>query len=224
LGERVGLAITGFCGGFVSSILTIAAMGRQAGTEPSQLNSAVAGASFSSIATAIELLIILSMTNIEVLRCLAPAIAAMGLFAAAYGFGFALRPRAPISTSEAASGRAFEPKLALLFAGAFALMLFVAALLQKNLGSTAAQAAIALAGFFDTHAAAASAARLASSGTLDVASAAFAALLAVTANTLVKAAAALIAGGRSFASRVCPGHAGMLLVLWSGWALVHRAA
>ena len=28
-GERVGLAITGFCGGFVSSILTIAALGRQ---------------------------------------------------------------------------------------------------------------------------------------------------------------------------------------------------
>ena len=81
-GERVGLAITGFCGGFVSSILTIAAMGRQARTEPAQLNAAVAGASFSSIATAIGLLIILAMTNLEVLRSLAPAIMAMGLIAA----------------------------------------------------------------------------------------------------------------------------------------------
>jgi uncharacterized membrane protein (DUF4010 family) len=223
-GERVGLAITGFCAGFVSSILTIAAMGRQARREPSQLHSAVAGASFSSIATAIELLIILSMTNVDVLRCLAPGIAAMGLFAAAYGLGFALKPRTPISTSEAASGRAFEPKLAFLFAGAFALMLFVAALLQKHLGSTAAQTTIALAGFFDTHAAAASAARLASSGTLSVASAAFAALLAITANTLVKAATALVTGGWSFASRVCPSHAGMLIVLWGGWLLVQIPA
>lgn len=62
-GERLGLAITGFCAGFVSSILTIGAMGRQSRLQPSQLDAAVAGAAFSSIATAIELLIILAMTT-----------------------------------------------------------------------------------------------------------------------------------------------------------------
>ena len=218
-GERVGLAITGFCAGFVSSVLTIAAMGRQARTEPTQLNAAVAGAAFSSIATAIELLIILAMTNVDVLRRLAPAITAMGLIAAIYGLAFALRPRMPGAATEPITGRAFEPKLAVMFAAAFALMLTLAALLQKNLGASAAQVSIAVAGVFDTHAAAASAARLASSGTLALNAAAFAALLAITTNALVKAGAAVVAGGRSFALRLTPSILAMLAALWGGWWL-----
>jgi len=218
-GERVGLAITGFCAGFVSSILTIAAMGRQARTEPAQLNAAVAGAAFSSIATAIELLIILATTNLDVLRRLAPAITAMGLIAALYGLAFALRPRIPGAAAEPITGRAFEPKLAVMFAMAFAFMLTLAALLQRNLGASAAQVTIAAAGVFDTHAAAASAARLASSGTLALNAAAFAALLAITTNALVKAGAAVVAGGRSFALRLTPSIVAMLAALWGVWWL-----
>jgi uncharacterized membrane protein (DUF4010 family) len=218
-GERVGLAITGFCAGFVSSILTIAAMGRQARTQPAELNAAVAGAAFSSIATAIELLFILAMTNLDVLRRLAPAITAMGLIAAIYGLAFALKARMPGAATEPITGRAFEPKLAVMFAAAFALMLTLAALLQRNLGPGAAQVAIAVAGLFDTHAAAASAARLASSGSLAVNAAAFAALLAITTNTLVKAGAAGVGGGRLFALRLTPSIAAMLAALWGGWWL-----
>jgi uncharacterized membrane protein (DUF4010 family) len=218
-GERVGLAITGFCGGFVSSILTITAMGRQARTEPAQLNAAVAGAAFSSIATAIELLIILAMTNLDVLRRLAPAITAMGLIAAIYGLAFALRDRMPGAATEPITGRAFEPKLAVMFAAAFALMLTLAALFQRNLGAGAAQVAIAVAGLFDTHAAAASAARLASSGSLALNAAAFAALLAITTNTLVKAGAAVVGGGGLFALRLTPSIVAMLAALWGGWWL-----
>ena len=217
-GERVGLAVTGFCAGFVSSILTIAAMGRQARSQPAQLNAAVAGAAFSSIATAIELLIILAMTNLEVLRRLAPAITAMGLIAALYGLAFALKAHMPGAATEPATGRAFEPKLAVLFAAAFALMLTLAALLQRNLGSSAAQITIAVAGVFDTHAAAASAARLASSGTLSMNAAAFAALLAISTNTLVKAGAAVV-GGWPFALRLTPSIVAMLAALWGGWWL-----
>jgi uncharacterized membrane protein (DUF4010 family) len=219
IGERVGLAITGFCGGFVSSILTIAAMGRQARTEPAQLNAAVAGAAFSSIATAIELLIILAITNLDVLRRLAPAIIAMGLIAAIYGLAFALKARMPGAAADPITGRAFEPKLAVMFAAAFALMLTLAALLQRYLGASAAQVSIAVAGLIDTHAAAASAARLASSGTLALSAAAFAALLSITTNTIVKAAAAVVAGGRSFALRLTPSIVAMLAALWGGWWL-----
>jgi uncharacterized membrane protein (DUF4010 family) len=218
-GERVGLAITGFCGGFVSSILTIAAMGRQARTEPAQLNAAIAGAAFSSIATAMELLVILAITNLELLRRLAPAITAMGLIAAIYGLAFALKARMPGAATEPITGRAFEPKLAVMFAAAFALMLTVAALLQRNLGASAAQVAIAVAGLFDTHAAAASAARLASSGSLAVNAATFAALLAITTNALVKAGAAVVGGGLLFALRLTPSIVAMLAALWGGWWL-----
>lgn len=216
-GSRVGFAIAGFLGGFVSSILTITAMGRHAKADPTKLNAAVAGASFSSIATAIELLVILSITNLEVLRHLTLGISAMGIFSAIYGLAFTFAPKTPTNLAEGTSGRAFEPKLAVLFAGVFALMLSIAALVQKSVGPSAAQTVIALSGFIDTHAASASAARLASSGVLAIGPAVFAALLAITANTLVKALSAAIAGGRFFAVRVCPGHVGMLAALWVGW-------
>lgn len=41
LGPQVGLAIAGFCGGFISSIVTIAAVGRQARDDPSILRGAM---------------------------------------------------------------------------------------------------------------------------------------------------------------------------------------
>jgi len=165
------------------------------------------------------LLIILATTNLDVLRRLAPAITAMGLIAALYGLAFALRPRIPGAAAEPITGRAFEPKLAVMFAMAFAFMLTLAALLQRNLGASAAQVTIAAAGVFDTHAAAASAARLASSGTLALNAAAFAALLAITTNALVKAGAAVVAGGRSFALRLTPSIVAMLAALWGVWWL-----
>jgi uncharacterized membrane protein (DUF4010 family) len=223
LGPQVGLAVAGFCGGFISSIMTIAAVGRQAREDPSILRGAIAGAAFSSIATAIELLIVISMTNANLLPYLGPGIAAMGIVAAGYGLAFALAARRFAAPAKPASGRAFEPKLAFLFAGAFAAMSLLAALLQKLLGPSGAEAMIALGGLIDTHAATASAGRLASSGTLELAAAAFAAMLAITLNTLVKAAASAIFGGRPFAIRVCPSHLGMILALWLPWFYLRRA-
>jgi uncharacterized membrane protein (DUF4010 family) len=99
-------------------------------------------------------------------------------------------------------------------------MLLIAALLQRWLGPSGAEFAIALGGFMDTHAATASAARLAAAGTLYLPEAAFAALLAITSNTLVKMASAFAAGGRDFAVRLCPSHAAMIAALWLGWYLV----
>jgi uncharacterized membrane protein (DUF4010 family) len=148
------------------------------------------------------------------------AIAAMGVIAAVYGLMFGFAAKGVRSAAEPVSGRAFEPKFAILFACAFAFMLLIAALLQLFLGASGAQATIALGGLIDTHAATASAARLASSGTLGVIPAAFAAMLAITANTVVKAITAVVAGGRAFAIRLCPSHLGMIFALWLAWFLV----
>jgi uncharacterized membrane protein (DUF4010 family) len=112
--------------------------------------------------------------------------------AAAYGLGFQLAARGRTSPAEPVSGRAFEPKFAIIFASAFAFMLWLAALLQKMMGP---------------------------SGTLAPVQAAFAAMLAITANTVVKAVSAAVAGGRAFAIRLCPSLAGMIIVLWVVWFL-----
>jgi uncharacterized membrane protein (DUF4010 family) len=130
---------------------------------------------------------------------------------------FALSAKTRRTPAEPVSGRAFEPKFAFIFASAFAFVSLIAALLQRELGPSGAQATVALGGSIDAHAATASAARLASSGTLELVPAAFAAMLAITVNTLVKAAAAVLVGGRSFAVRLCPSHLAMLIALWLSW-------
>jgi uncharacterized membrane protein (DUF4010 family) len=218
-GPEVGLAVAGFCGGFVSSVITIGALGRQSQSHPSLMRAAVAGGAFSSIATAIELVVIIVMTNANLLPYLGPGIAAMAAVSGVYGLAFVAATKGTNGSAEPVSGRAFEPKYALLFAGAFAAMLLAAALLQRILGESAAQGLIALGGLFDTHAATASAARLAAAGTLDIAPAAFAAMLAISANAAMKAAAALIVGGKSFAIRLCPSHLLMIGALWTAWFL-----
>ena len=93
-GADVGLAVAGFCGGFVSSILTIAAMGRQAKRQPSVLSCAVAGAAFSSIATAVELIIIIMITNRAPCRiCFpGPSPPVLSLQSTVPSFTFAPRP------------------------------------------------------------------------------------------------------------------------------------
>jgi uncharacterized membrane protein (DUF4010 family) len=217
LGAQVGLAVAGFCGGFVSSILTIAAIGKQAHAAPTLLRSAVAGASFSSIATAIELVMVIFVSNPKLFPYLGPGIVAMGAVAALYGLAFVLSAKGIHTPAEPESGRAFEPKFALLFAAAFAVMSLIAALLQRLLGASGAQVTVALGGFVDTHAATAAAARLAASGTLELVPAAFAAMLAITVNIFVKAAAALILGGRSFALQLIPSHLAMIIALWLPW-------
>lgn len=223
-GAEVGLAIAGFCGGFVSSLFTIATLGRQAKNQPALLRSAVAGGAFSSIATSIELLVIIIITNRELLVYLGPGVAATGVISACYGLAFKLSAKGPRSAAEPAAGRAFEPKYAVLFASAFALMLLLAALLRRELGQSAAQLTIALSGFIDTHAATASAARLATSGTLGLVPASLAAMLAISANILAKMGAAFLSGGRSYALRLCPSHLVMLASLWLCWTFITRAA
>jgi uncharacterized membrane protein (DUF4010 family) len=224
LGASAGLAVAGFCGGFVSSIFTIAAMGRQVRREPALLRAAVAGSAFSSIATSIELLAILLVSGAKLMPRLGLGIVAMGVVTATYGAAFAFTPGSGESTAEAATGRAFEPRFAILFATAFALTVLVAAWLQRLLGPSGAELTVALGGLLDTHAATASAASLAASGTLTASAAAFAALLAITANTVVKAVTALVTGGSRFFLRLGASHAAMLLALWAGWVLAQRVS
>src|SRR4029078_3563282 len=59
LGPRIGLPLTGFTSGFVSSIAAIGSMGSRVAKEPSLLRSAVAGAVLSTVSTVIQLVVVL---------------------------------------------------------------------------------------------------------------------------------------------------------------------
>jgi uncharacterized membrane protein (DUF4010 family) len=60
LGPRFGLPLAGFASGFVSSTATIFSMGTRVSQASSQMPGAVAGAALSSIATIIQMAIVIA--------------------------------------------------------------------------------------------------------------------------------------------------------------------
>ena len=73
LGPTAGLALSGLAGGFVSSVATIASMGNRSSEHKELLRPAVAGAALSSVATVVELTIIIAVTNRALLAPLWPS-------------------------------------------------------------------------------------------------------------------------------------------------------
>ena len=160
LGANAGLAAAGFFGGFVSSAATIGTLGRRARAEPDLSRSAIAGAALSSVATVVQLSLVLAIANPALLARLAWGLGLMGAVAALYGllfFYLAARGSQPMHNI---AGRAFQPGYALAFATAVTALLLASAFLADHFGAQGATIGIALAGFGDAHSAAVSAARL----------------------------------------------------------------
>jgi uncharacterized membrane protein (DUF4010 family) len=192
-------------------------MGQRAVKEPSLSRAAVAGAVLSTVATVVQMVLLLLATSRATLSAMALPLLFAGIAAAAYGLVFALRNlRGKRSESAAVKGRPFDLKLAVAFALVVTAILFAAAAVQQWLGTRGLAAAVALAGFADTHSAAISAASLAAARKISPGEAVVPILLALTTNTVTKAIAAFMAGGRRFALRVVPGLVLVILAAWAG--------
>lgn len=219
-GSRIGLAVSGFASGFVSSTATTAAMGARCRNDPALLRACVSATLLSNIATFL-LLLIVTMT---IAPSLLPHVAASlgcGFLAACAVSGVSLLGQGgAAATSAPASGRAFSIRQAL----AFALMLSAAtgavAYANAYLGQAAARMGAAIAGLLDVHAASGSVLSLAGSGVLAPTEALFAVLLALSTNTLSKLVAAALSGGAVFALRVGLGLAVILLAAWAPYWLL----
>lgn len=219
LGSRVGLPLAGFASGFVSSSATIGAMGARAKREPRLLWPAVAAAVLSTVATVVQMVVVVGATSPSALREIAPTMATAGVAAAGYGAFFALRAFRDGSEVEAASGRAFEPKTAIVFAATVTGILLVSAALHDWLGNAGLTLSTAVAGFADTHSAAISVASLVASGKVPAEDAVVPILAGLTTNSITKAVLALAAGGPPFARAVWPGIVLVLLAAWAGLLL-----
>jgi uncharacterized membrane protein (DUF4010 family) len=92
--------------------------------------------------------------------------------------------------------------------------MFISAWLADRYGALGASLGVALAGFADVHAAAASAATLAAYGSLPSDQAIVGILLALSTNTISKVIVAFVTGGRAFGLRVVAGLLLMMLALW----------
>jgi uncharacterized membrane protein (DUF4010 family) len=180
LGARFGLMIAGFASGFISSVATIAAMGARTVKAPEILWPAAAGAVLSTIATSILLIVLLAVTNIEVLRAVIVPIAFAGAAADFYGAAFAFIVSRQRSGEVDEPGRAFSTSTAIAFAAMLTIVLLASRASDERFGTSGVMVTAALAGFVDTHSAAISVATLASAGKITPLGAAVPILIALS--------------------------------------------
>ncbi|HEX5378585.1 MAG TPA: DUF4010 domain-containing protein [Phenylobacterium sp.] len=214
LGARFGLPIAGLASGFVSSVATIAAMGARVAKTPAVMSSAVAGAVLSTVATVIQMTLLVGATSLPTLRALGGPLIWAGLAAVAYGAAFTIKAIRHTGEEDPAPGQAFNLTAALAFAATLAVVLVASAALRDQFGAAGSIVAAAVAGLVDTHAAAISIAALVASGRMTPEEAVIPILAAFSSNTVTKIVFAWTSGGPGFAARVVPG---LLLVVIFAW-------
>jgi len=205
----------GFAAGFVSSTATIASMGERSKVVPALLAPAVAGATLSTLATFMQMGLLLFALSPPTLFILTPALICAGLAALLYGAIFTTSSLAEGPAEAPPLGRAFQPSSALLLALVVAVILVLTAVLNRWLGATGVLIGASVAGFADAHAAATSVASLAAGGSITPEQAAYPILAGLTTNAASKAVMAVTAGTPAFAARVVPG---LVLVIAAAWA------
>ena len=224
LGARFGLPISGLASGFVSSSATIGAMGARAAKDPKVMTSAVAGAVLSTVATVIQMAVVVGATSPAALQALAAPLIGAGLVAAGYGAIFTVAAlRTPPAEDEQRPDSAFSLMGALIFALTLSVVLLASAVLRAEFGEAGAILAAAVAGFVDTHAPAISIASLTADGRMTAQEAVIPILAGFTTNTITKIVVAMTSGGRAFALRVAPGVVLVAAAAWAGALIGHVA-
>ena len=220
LGSRYGLPLAGFVGGFVSSTATIYMMGERAQQQPSQMAGAVAGAALSSVATIIQMAVIITLIQPSLLQVFLLPLVYGGLVACLYSLFFIVR-KLPVNEElqNADLGRAFDLKSALAFATIVSAVSVLSAGLNATMGARGLLLASAISGLVDAHAAAASSASLAATNQISIQVALSAVLAGLSTNTIMKAIVAFKAGGSYYAARIVPGLVLMISAIWLGFWL-----
>ena len=215
LGVRYGLPLAGFAAGFVSSIATIHAMGERARRIPGAATASAAGAALSSVATILQLAMVITLIEPRLMREMLLPLGLGGLLAGLYGGVLMLRAvRGEPPASD--TGRAFNLKTSATFAVLVAMVLMVSAAMNAWLGALGGLLGAAFTGLVDAHATAAASASLVAGGKIPLEVAIWPVAVGLSTNTVVKAAVAFHAGGARFAWRVVPGLALMLMAVWLG--------
>jgi uncharacterized membrane protein (DUF4010 family) len=219
LGGRIGLPLVGLVSGFISSIATISAMGERARETPALLGSAVAGAVLSSLATVLQLGLLLAAIHPPTLHALAGPLIFAGVSVAIYGLVVTLSSFHHDGADIEKPSRSFSVKTALILAAVIALVLVVSAALKAWFGQAGLIFATGIAGFADVHAPTIAVASLGAAGKISAASAVIPILVAFSLNATSKAVSAMVSGGEAFSRKVIPGLILQVSAIWLGWWL-----
>ncbi len=222
LGSRLGLALAGFAGGFISASATIGSLGNRVKRNPELGSAAASGAILATVATVIQMFLVLLVANAAACRAMAMPLLFAGIAAIGYALIFvALSPKVQ-TANEPAVGRAFDLLLAFIFAITITVILFFCAFLNQAYGNRGLFLGAALSGFADTHATAISIASLVSSGKISAQAATLSILLGFTTNTLTKGVVAFLVGGVRFGLKLLPGLIAVVLAAYFGMWLGMR--
>jgi uncharacterized membrane protein (DUF4010 family) len=194
---------------------TIAAMGARAAKATDVIAAAVAGVVLSTIATIVQMALVLATTSMTTLTSLAVPLICAGVAATVYGTTFTVLALRQRTEAELQRGRAFSLCTAFVFALTLSVILVACAALQDRFGENGIIFAAAVAGFADTHSAAVSVASLVASGKLVASDALLPILAGLSTNTISKIILAATSGGLSFSICVIPG---LILVAFAAWA------
>lgn len=220
LGGHIGLPFVGLLSGFISSIATIGSMGERAKTSPDIAIFAAAGAILSSVATMLQLAMLLATIHPPTLYALAWPLAAGGTVAAIYGALLAIRAHRKIGKKETYHfTQSFSVKTALMLTLVFALVLIVSAALKAWFGEAGLLVASGVAGLGDVHASSVSVASLAAANKLGTEHAALPILVAISANTISKAVMAMMSKDKTFTAQVIACQVMQISVIWAVWWL-----
>jgi len=218
MGPKNGLPLAGFASGFVSSAASIHAMGRITRQDASLMTPAVAGAVLSSIATFIQMALVIALVQPALLLAMAWPLAMGGGAALLYGLVFLFRSVKDTRTYEAVeTGRAFDLKTSVGFSVLLGVVMTASAGLNLWMGTTGILLGAAVAGFADAHATAASTASLIAAGKIQANQAMVPILLGLTTNTVTKAVVALQAGGLVYVKKIISGLLLMVSATWLGF-------
>lgn len=218
LGPGQGLPLAGLASGFVSSAATIHAMGQRVRTDDSLMAPAVAGAALSSVATMVQMSLVIALVQPKLLQAMVWPLAMGGAVALLYGLVFywkSAHEHRPGQT--VAAGRVFDLKTSVSFSVLLGVVMTASAGLNVWLGDAGILIGAAVAGFADAHATAASAASLMAAGKINETQAVLPILLGLTSNTVTKIVVALHAGGLPYASKIVPGLLMMVVAIWLGF-------
>lgn len=220
LGGRIGLPIVGLVSGFISSIATVGAMGARAKETPSLISSAVAGATLSSLATILQLTLLLTAIHPPTLHALMWPLVFGGVAIATYGLIVTLNSLHKNEAEIDKPTKTFSVKTALILAAVIAVALVASAALKAWFGQAGLVVASGVAGLADVHAAAISVASLAAASKLGPESAVIPILVAFSVNAVSKAVMAVVSGGRDFSRQVILGLIVQISATWVGWWLL----
>ncbi|MDX8141417.1 DUF4010 domain-containing protein [Lentzea sp. NBC_00516] len=197
-GERWGLLVAGFAGGFVSGSATTAVMGRKYRAVGAEV---FPGAVAVNLATLVQIVAVTTIASPPVALRLLPAVGAGAAVLAIEVAWLVWRTRPGPAEEELDAGRPMSLRAAVALAAILVLFLVATRAAADWLGGGGVVAAGALGGLADAHAAAIAAASLApQSIPLHIAVLAVGAALAT--NTVVKLIVAAVTGGPRFALRL----------------------